>query len=68
MLEGGLKKKLAQQFAEFLSFNQDVFAWTHADMVGIHRKVMCHQLNVNPQVKPVRQKWKTLYVNRYKAF
>ena len=31
-----LKKVLAQQFAEFLSLNQDVFAWTHEDMVGIH--------------------------------
>ena len=27
----GLKKELAQQFAEFLSHNQDVFAWTHAE-------------------------------------
>ena len=43
-----LKKELAQQLAEFLSLNQDVFAWTHADMVGIHPEVMCHQLNINP--------------------
>ena len=45
----GLKKELAQQFAEFLSFNQDVFAWTHTDMVGIHPKVMCHRLNIDQQ-------------------
>ena len=38
----GLKKELAQQLAEFLSLNQDVFAWTHADMVGINSEVMCH--------------------------
>ena len=37
-----LKKELAQQVAEFLSLNQDVFEWTHADMVGIHPEVMCH--------------------------
>ena len=52
----GFKGELAQQLAEFLSLNQDVFAWTHVDMVGIHPEVMCHQLNINPQVKPVCQK------------
>ena len=43
----GLKNELAQQFVEFLSLNQDVFAWTHADMVGIHPEVICHQLNID---------------------
>ena len=50
----GLKKELAQKFMELLSFNQDVFAWTHANMVGIHPEVMCHRLNINLQAKPVR--------------
>ena len=58
----GLKKELAQQFTEFLFLNQDVFAWTHTDMVGIHPKVMCHRLNINPRVKPVRQKRRALDV------
>ena len=40
----GIKKELAQHFVEFLSLNQDVFVWTHTDMVGIHPKVMCHWL------------------------
>ena len=52
----GLKNELAQQFTKFLSLTQDVFAWTHVDMVGIHREVMCHQLNIDSQAKPVRQK------------
>ena len=38
-----LKKELAQQFVEFLSLNQDVFAWTHAYIMGIHPEVMCHR-------------------------
>ena len=52
----GLKKELSQQFTEFLSLNQDVFKWRHADMVGIHPEIMCHQLNIDPQAKPVCQK------------
>ena len=33
----GLSKELAQQLTEFLCHNQDVFAWMHADMIGIHQ-------------------------------
>ena len=51
-----LKEELGQQFMEFLSLNQDVFAWTHVDVVGIHPEVMCHQLNIDSQTKQVHQK------------
>ena len=47
-IEKGLKEELVQQFVEFLFLNQDVFAWTHADMVGIHPEGMCHRLNIDP--------------------
>ena len=52
---------------EFLSLNQDVFAWTHADMVGIHPKVMSHRLNIDPQAKPMHQKRRALDAYRCKA-
>ena len=44
-----------------------MFAWTHEDMVGIHPKVMCHWLNIDSQVKPVRQKQTALDAYCYKA-
>ena len=62
-----LKSEQAEQLVEILRKNQDVFAWTHADMVGIHPDVMCHQLNIDPQAKPVHQKQRTLDVDHYKA-
>ena len=46
-IDKGLRKELAQQFVEFLSFNQDVFAWIHVDMVGIHPEVIWHRLNID---------------------
>ena len=46
--------------------NQDVFAWTHADMVGIHPEIMCHRLNINPQVKAVHQNVRALDADHYK--
>ena len=64
----GLKKELAQQLTKFLSLNQDMFAWTHTNIVGIHPEVICHQLNIDLQPKIVRQKWRELNADRYKAF
>ena len=59
----GLKGELAQQFAEFLYLNQDVFAWTHADMVRIHPEVICHRLNIDPQAKPMIHKRRVLDID-----
>ena len=42
----------------FLRANQDVFAWKHEDMPGIDKKIIQHRLNVNPECKPVQQKWR----------
>ena len=36
-------------------------------MVGIHPKIMCHQLNIDLQEKPVCQKRRALDADRYKA-
>ena len=66
-IDKGLNKELAQQITEFLYHNQDVFAWIHADMVGIHLEIMCHWLNINPHVKLVRQKQRALDADHYKA-
>ncbi|XP_059436327.1 uncharacterized protein LOC132169285 [Corylus avellana] len=40
----------------FLQRNMEVFAWTHEDMPGISPDDIHHQLNVDPSMKPVRQK------------
>ena len=37
-----LRNKLAEQLVELLRKNQEIFNWTHANMVGIHPDVMCH--------------------------
>ena len=37
-------------------------------MVGIHPEIMCYQLKINLQAKPVRQKRRVLDADRYKAF
>ena len=47
---------IRQALVAFLKENQDVFAWSHEDMLGIDPSVMVHRLNVSPSYPPVRQK------------
>ena len=37
----------------FLRANQDVFAWSHEDILGIDPSVMVHKLNVSPYFPPI---------------
>ena len=47
--------------------NLDVFAWVHFNMVSIRPEIMCHWLNIDPEVKPVRQKRRVLDTEHYIA-
>jgi hypothetical protein len=40
----------------FLDKNSDVFAWSTSDLVGVSRDVIKNRLQVNPSVKPRKQK------------
>ncbi|KAI0519511.1 hypothetical protein KFK09_006960 [Dendrobium nobile] len=44
------------KYVDFLRANQDIFAWSPADMPGINPEVIMHSLNINPTCKPVIQK------------
>ena len=56
-----------QALASFLKMNQDVFAWSHDDMLGIDPSVIVHRLNVNPTSSPIRQKKRVFTLERHKA-
>ena len=45
---------IRQDLAGFLRMNQDVFAWSHEDMLGIDPSVIVHRLNVNLASSPIR--------------
>lgn len=51
-----LEQEPALALLELLRRNQDVFAWKPSDLTGVIPKVAIHSLNVNPNVKPVKQK------------
>ncbi|XP_050290339.1 uncharacterized protein LOC126728584 [Quercus robur] len=45
-----------QALMAFLKDNQDVFAWSHEDMLGIDPSIIVHKLNISPSFPPIRQK------------
>ena len=47
-----------EKMISFLRANQDVFAWKHEDMPRIDRKIILHRVNINPECKPIQQKWR----------
>uniref|UniRef100_A0A2N9IT33 Uncharacterized protein n=1 Tax=Fagus sylvatica TaxID=28930 RepID=A0A2N9IT33_FAGSY len=51
----------------FLKNNLDVFAWTHDDMPGIDPATICHKLNVDPSIRPIKQKRRVFAPDRNQA-
>ncbi|XP_072071918.1 uncharacterized protein [Arachis hypogaea] len=62
-LEGEEKSKLIR----LLRDNDDLFAWTPADMPGIDPNIVCHKLAINKSSRPVTQKKRNLGEKKTKA-
>ena len=62
-----LRPDLQKELVQFLRQNQDVFAWRHEDMPRIDPRVMSHRLNVDPSVRPVKQKRRGMAPKRQQA-
>ncbi|XP_030958498.1 uncharacterized protein LOC115980385 [Quercus lobata] len=58
---------IRQELITFLKNNQDVFAWSHDDMLGVDPSIMVHRLNVLSSFSPVRQKKRVLALEEDQA-
>ena len=56
-----------QALTAFLRDNQDVFAWSHEDMLGINPSIIVHKLNVSPSFPSIRQKKRVFAQERDRA-
>ena len=59
--------KIRIELATFLKTNQDIFTWSHEDMLGIDPLVMVHKLNVSPSFLPIRHKKQVFTQERNQA-
>ncbi|KAI3443762.1 hypothetical protein Pfo_000427 [Paulownia fortunei] len=55
----GLALEVEKHLSTFLRHNVDVFAWSMEELVGIPPELALHQLNINPIMKPIKQKKRT---------
>jgi hypothetical protein len=62
-----LDNEIREGLVNFLHRNIEVFAWSHEDMLGINPEEIVHVLNVDPDVKPVKQKRRKFAPERVKA-
>jgi len=62
-----LTGEIKEAIIELLKKNKASLSWSATDMLGIDPSIICHELNVNPSFKPVKQKRRKLIVERAKA-
>lgn len=65
--DNNLKTTIREQLLDFLRNNEEIFAWTHNDMMGINIEVMSHRLNIDLNQKSVRQKMRSMNAEHYAA-
>ncbi|KAL0413128.1 UNVERIFIED_CONTAM: hypothetical protein Sradi_1514500 [Sesamum radiatum] len=51
-----MKEDVRRQVINCLQENKDIFAWTPQDLEGIDPGVITHHLNLDPTVRPLKQK------------
>jgi hypothetical protein len=62
-----LTPQTKESIIHFLKNNKDVFAWSHEDMPGIDPSIISHKLNVNPCLRPIKQKRRVFTLERNNA-
>ena len=62
-----LTGEIKEAIIELLKKNKASLSWSATDMLGIDPSIICHELNVNPSFKPVKQKRRKLRVERAKV-
>ena len=49
-----LDASIKQELITFLRNRKKTFAWSHEDMPGIDPNFLCHEINVNKEIKPIK--------------
>jgi hypothetical protein len=56
MISQDLSSNVEVELLSFLDRNSDVFIWQTSDLMGVSRDIIEHKLQVNPTVRPKKQK------------
>jgi hypothetical protein len=67
MLGSQLSDEQEKTLLRFLFNNKDVFAWSANDLNGVNRDVIEHSLNVDPAIRPRKQKLRKMSDDKVKG-
>jgi hypothetical protein len=56
-----------EELLSFLDKNNDVFAWSTSDLVGVSKDVIEHRLQLSPSAKPKKQKLRKMTDKKIQA-
>ncbi|KAL0420544.1 UNVERIFIED_CONTAM: Retrovirus-related Pol polyprotein from transposon gypsy [Sesamum latifolium] len=59
-----MSKSMETMMIEFLRKSVDLFAWNPSDFKGIDPEVIVHRLNVDPMMRPIKQKKRSFGAER----
>jgi hypothetical protein len=62
-----LIKEQKKNLTKFLFHNKDVFAWSANDLCGVNRNIIEHSLNVDPTIRPRKQKLQKMSEDKAKG-
>jgi hypothetical protein len=55
-IEDNLSNEKEAELIETLAKNKDVFVWSSSDLKGASRDIIQHSLDINPKMKPKKQR------------
>ena len=64
---GALKPEEEELLGALILENKDLFAWSTADMSGVHPDVMSHKLSIFKEARPIAQKKRKMGEERRRA-
>jgi hypothetical protein len=67
LLGSQLSNEQEKTLLKFLFNNKDVFAWSANDLCGVNRDVIEHSLNVDPAIRPRKQKHRKMSDDKAKG-
>ena len=63
-IENNLSKEEEAKLIETLAKNKDVFACSASDLKGVSRDIIQHSLDINPKIKPRKQRQRKMSEDR----
>jgi hypothetical protein len=67
IIRANLSNKEEAELIEILAKNKDIFAWSASDLQGVSRDIIQHALDINPKMKPKKQRQRKMPKERILA-